>query len=185
MAPGAERLLLLSQKTGMGATMRHVTGRAVLGGGRVGNGAAETAVVMTAQTELPLGLLEHSGMVGTVRVMALRTLGGCRMLMARRELRLEPRVAPKTQVRLFGLQLESAHEPVRLVARGAVPLDQGRMGLANRAHHFRVTIEALASLLESGAPLQLCLCRLGPGDPEKDPEHNDREPAQSALTQCT
>ena len=149
--------------------MRQVTGGAVLSDRRMNNRSGEPAIIMAAQTELTLGLLEHRGVVGAVRIVALRTVPGSRMLMARRQPRLLLRVAPEAQVGLFSLQLESAHESMRLVAGRAVALDQRCVGLTNRAHHFRVALEASASLLESSTALQLCLSHRKPTSPRITP----------------
>jgi len=184
----AKRLFLLREKTGVGSAMRQVARRTGFGGGRMECLPGEIARVMAAQAELPLGLIEHGRVVGAVGVMAIGALPNSGMFVACRQLRLLPRVAPETEIRLFGLQFQSADESVRLVAGGAVALSQRSVGHSNRTDDVRVTFDALVSLLEASAALQLGRRGIGASDPgeagkaEDRREEDDREASLSALS---
>ncbi len=88
----AERLLLQLEKPRVGASMRHVARRAIPGGRLMDDLSREALVVVAAQTQLSLGLIEDGGVVGAVRVVAARALLDAGMPVARRQLRLLSRV---------------------------------------------------------------------------------------------
>lgn len=143
----------------------------------------EAALVMATQAELPFGLNEQRRVIGPVGVVAFRALSGSRMLVACGQLRLLLRVAPETQVRLFGLQLEGADQTVWLVAGRAVSVGQGRVRLANRASDVCVAFEAPIALLEASAALQLGLHRLVAGKAEEHREQDGGEAPQALMGQ--
>ena len=183
MTTRAQRPFLLFQETRIGAAMRHVARRAVLGGRLMGDLLREVALLVAAQTQRSLGLLEDGRVVGAVWVMAAGALFDAGVSVALRQLRLLARVTLEAEARLFGLQPQGADQSVRFVAGRAVALLCRGMRHLDGGDHLRVTLEAVGSLLEARTSAELPCRHLEAGKAEDQAEKGDLQDARVALSQ--